>query len=70
MWYVRAADHGDERAKARLKIINNASIDGRGNVPRRASGSENGKGTKKGKHLTKENPAVAGEGAQKECIIM
>lgn len=60
VWYVKAAEHGDQRAVARLKVIHQA-----------ASGSPP---TKKGKKKDKEKPKVLEkkqpESDEKECIIM
>lgn len=60
VWYVRAAGHGDDRAKSRLKIINEA-----------ASGGKNTKNGKKSKKtLEKKSPGAAGEGDKGECCVM
>lgn len=57
VWYVKAAEHGDQRAVARLKVIHEA-----------ASGSSPAKKGKK-----KDKPKVLEkrqDGDDKECVIM
>lgn len=78
VWYVRAADHGDERAVARLKIINQAASGGNGNAKEKKKkkkveqGLESeaggaGAGAQAPKTLKKERE----EGGEKgECAIM
>lgn len=56
MWYVKAADAGDERAKQRLAIIH-AAVNG-GGTPMDVAPPRSGK-------ITKEN-----SGNDKDCIIM
>jgi TPR repeat protein len=56
VWYVRAADHGDERAKARLTAIEAAMQRGINNLS---------KGTKK---TAKSNQP--GEKDGENCIVM
>ncbi|KAL7268139.1 Chitin synthase 4 [Rhizina undulata] len=61
VWYVKAADHGDERAIARLKVIQQAAA---GNA---APNGKKGKKTKeKGNVLEKKTR----DGEDKDCIIM
>ncbi|KAI5799025.1 hypothetical protein EDC01DRAFT_613447 [Geopyxis carbonaria] len=66
VWYVKAADHGDERAVARLKIINEAASGGNTNMKKSKKSStstkENG-----GRTLEKKAPA---EGDKGDCRIM
>jgi TPR repeat protein len=72
VWYVKAADHGDERAIARLKVINEA-----------AGGGGGGKGKDKEKEKEKEKEKAGGkkklekekkegkEGGEKgDCVVM
>lgn len=57
VWYVKAADHGDERAKQRLAIIQ-AAASGQVHTP---TGNEKGKlrkGAKEGKEGKDENCTV------------
>jgi len=57
VWYVKAASHGDERAVARLKVINEAASSG--------GGSGGGKKTNK---LEKEREKS--KDAKGDCCIM
>lgn len=57
-WYVQAADHGDERAKQRLQIIQ-AAASGQSYAP---TTPEKGK-SKKGKDKDKE-------GKDENCVVM
>lgn len=62
MWYVKAADHGDKRAKDRLAVIQAA-----------AAGSTSGKKGKKkgkGKDSPKKLEARRHSGDKGECSIM
>lgn len=62
VWYVQAAAHGDERAKARIKIINEAA----------AGGSSNSNTARKKKStgvLKKEQETGNGEKADQCCIM-
>ena len=63
VWYVRAAGHGDDRAKSRLKIINEA-----------ASGTIAGKPSKKAKKTLEKKqagtPGSEGTGDKGDCCIM
>lgn len=61
VWYVKAAEHGDKRAVARLKVIHEA-----------ASGSSPAKKSKK-KDKEKDKPRVLEkkhDGDDKDCVIM
>jgi hypothetical protein len=60
VWYVRAADAGDERARQRLAVIQ-ATISGGG---QQDGGASRGRKSKKG---GAEGPADKDE---KECIVM
>jgi TPR repeat protein len=60
VWYVKAADQGDERAKHRLAAIRAAAS---GDVPTSGPG--------KGKMKKSAAPGVAGGNKdEKECIVM
>lgn len=54
VWYVKAADHGDERARQRLAIIQ-AAASGQASTP---TGNEKGKLKKGGKEGKDENCTV------------
>jgi len=54
VWYVKAADHGDDRARQRLKIIQEAAS-GYSNRP---TGSDKNKIKKGGKDAKDENCLV------------
>lgn len=58
VWYVRAADHGDERAKARLKIIESA-----------AAGNSNSKKKKGGPNVVRKDEPAPGD-AKGDCVVM
>lgn len=49
VWYVKAAEHGDQRAVARLKVIHEAASGGSGVSP-----AKKGKKKEKGKDKEKE----------------
>ena len=60
VWYVRAADQGDERAKQRLKAIRAAAVGDPIGVPNKNHSNGNGitgKGNKRG-------------AKEKDCIVM
>jgi TPR repeat protein len=61
VWYVKAADHGYERAKERLKIIRDAAS---GITTSPLPETPGGKGTK-GKALKKGK-----DGSDKDCVVM
>lgn len=81
VWYVRAAQHNDERAIARLKVINEAASMGNGNAAGKKNkggggGALNGDTGRRGsattggqgKHvLTKEKE---GGGEKGDCVLM
>ena len=62
VWYVKAADHGDKRAKDRLAVIRAAA----------AGSTSDKKGKKKGKDGPNklEGRRPSGGDKDKECIIM
>jgi TPR repeat protein len=60
VWYVKAASHGDERAIARLKVINEAAGGG-------GDGAKKDKKKTTGKTLEKKAPQ---EGEKGDCAIM
>ncbi|KAK9383107.1 uncharacterized protein V2V93DRAFT_389937 [Kockiozyma suomiensis] len=69
VWYVRAAENGDERAAARLDVLN-----GRDATKQAADKKSSKKGTKKSaKGKEKEKPLMANkskESNEKDCAIM
>lgn len=74
---MRAADHGDERAVARLKLINQAASGGYGNAPKDKADKKKAQSKSRpvsqgaGKVLTKEKGEKDGEGKEKgDCCIM
>lgn len=58
VWYVKAADHGDERAKQRLAIIQAAAS----GQPQTPTGNERGK--------LKKNAKEGKEGKDENCTVM
>lgn len=64
VWYVRASDHGDERAMARLRVIREAET---GN-----SELANGNGNSSTRGLKKKKSMAPGGEAkdEKDCIVM
>lgn len=83
VWYVRAAQHNDERAIARLKVINEAASNGNGNAASggkgknkegKLNGGDSGRRGSNGgqKVLTKEKGGEGkGEGGEKgDCVVM
>ena len=57
VWYVKAADHGDERAKQRLAIIR-AAASGQTHTPTSNEKGKLRKGEKEGKEGKNENCTV------------
>ena len=62
VWYVQAAAHGDERAKARIKIINEAAAGG--------SSNSNTARKKKSSGLLKKEPETGNSEKADQCCIM
>lgn len=67
VWYVKAAEHGDQRAVARLKVIHEAAS---GSSPPKKS-----KKKEKEKEKAGDKPRVLEkkqhqEGDEKDCVIM
>lgn len=68
VWYVRAAGHGDERAVARLKIINEAAASGGSGT---GGGSAEKAAAKKAKKTLEKKQAGANGVAEKgDCCVM
>lgn len=66
VWYVKAAEHGDQRAVARLKVIHQAASGSPPAKKGKKKDKEKSKVLEKPKVLEKKQP----EGDEKECVIM
>jgi TPR repeat protein len=69
VWYVKAADHGDERAIARLKVINEAAGGGGGKGKDKEKEKEKEKAGGK-KKLEKEKKEGKEGGEKGDCVVM
>jgi TPR repeat protein len=65
VWYVKAAGHGDERAIARLKVINEAAGGGGGG----GGGAKEKEKEKPGKKKL-EKEKKEGGGDKGDCVVM
>ena len=75
MWYVKAAEHGDERAIARLKVIReaeagNAKGNGKKAGGRKVTKAEKPKQTPSPQSPSPPPPPPPVEGDKGDCIIM
>jgi TPR repeat protein len=66
VWYVKACDHGDERARQRLAIIQ-AAASGQSGIPQRNGNNEKGK-LKKGAKDAKETKDTKEK--DENCVVM
>lgn len=72
VWYVKAADHGDDRAKQRLKVIQAAASGGHYSPTPIMSptGSTKLKKSASGKDGASANGSGSGKEKDENCVVM